>query len=157
MLRAKDVMQSRVTQVGETDPLLSVHRLFCDEEISGAPVVGETGDVLGVVTIRDLLRDHREATDRPANELHYFRDGLMVDFMESRSTNPNDFDALACRTVEDVMSPDVISVTPDSPIEEIAERMLANRVHRVLVLDPSETGGSLVGIVSGFDLLQLLT
>lgn len=155
MLRAKDVMQTRVIRVGADDPLLSVHRLFCDEEISGAPVVAETGEVMGVVTIRDLLNKHRDGADCPDRELNYFRDGLVVD-SAARSGDQDEFEGLASCTVADVMSPEVIAVEPDSSITEIVDKILEFRVHRVLVLDPAEHGGSLVGIVSILDLVQLL-
>lgn len=155
MLRAKDVMQTRVTRVGADDPLINVHRLFCDEEISGAPVVADTGEVMGVVTIRDLLNKHREGADCPERESNYFRDGLVVD-SEARSGDWDEFESLARCTVADVMSPEVISVGPDSSITEIVDKILEFRIHRVLVLDPSEHGGSLVGIVSVFDLVRLL-
>ncbi|MBW2293316.1 MAG: CBS domain-containing protein [Deltaproteobacteria bacterium] len=133
MMRAKDFMQTRVTRVSPDDPLVSVHRLFCDEEISGAPVVADTGEVLGV-----------------------FRDGVAADPAEARSTDGGSFDRLTSCTVSDVMSPEVISVGPDSPLTEVVEKIMENRIHRVLVLDSSEHGGSLVGIISVFDLVQLL-
>jgi len=156
MMRAKDFMQTRVTRVSPDDPLVSVHRLFCDEEISGAPVVADTGEVLGVVTIRDLLRNHRDGIDCPERNLQYFRDGVAADPAEARSTDGDSFDRLTSCTVSDVMSPDVISVGPDSPLTEVVEKIMENRIHRVLVLDSSELGGSLVGIISVFDLVQLL-
>lgn len=157
MLLAKDIMQTRVTQVGADDPLLSVHRLFCDEEISGAPVVADSGEVLGVVTIRDLLQNHRDGIDCPERNLEYFRDGLAADLPEARSTDGDTFDRLTSSMVADVMSPEVISVEPDSSVTEVVEKIMENRIHRVLVLDPAAgRGGSLVGIISVFDLVQLL-
>ena len=157
MMRAKEFMQTRVTRVGPDDPLVSVHRLFCDEEISGAPVVSETGEVLGVVTIRDLLQNHREGIDCPERNLDFFRDGVSMDPTEARSTDGDSFERLTSATVAQVMTPDVISVGPESELGEVVEKILENRIHRVLVLDPSERGGSLVGIISVFDLVQLLT
>lgn len=156
-MRAKDIMQTRVTQIGPDDPLLSVHRLFCDEEISGAPVVSETGDLLGVVTIRDLLRDHREGAEAPDRTLDYFRDEHPPDRPRHRSTNDELFDRLTTTTAEDVMSPEIIHVEPDTEISEVVRLILENRIHRVLVLEPTEGGKSLAGIISVFDLVQLLS
>ncbi len=55
MKTAKDIMQTQVVSVGSDDPLPSVYRLFADEEISGAPVVDESGTVVGVVSIRGRI------------------------------------------------------------------------------------------------------
>ena len=156
MLRAKDFMQTRVARVGTDDPLVSVHRLFCDEEISGAPVVSDTGEVLGVVTIRDLLQNHRDGIDCPERRLDYFRDGVAIDSTDARSTDGDSFERLTSSTVADVMTADVVSVGPEATVREVVEKIMENRIHRVLVLDPGEHGGSLIGIISVFDLVQLL-
>lgn len=156
-MRAKDIMQTRVTQIGPDDPLVNVHRLFCDEEISGAPVVSETGELLGVVTIRDLLRDHRDGIDAPDRDLEYYRDDHAPDRPRRRSTNDELFDRLTTTTAADVMSPEVLSVEPDAEISEITRLILENRIHRVLVVERTERGTALCGIISVFDLVQTLS
>lgn len=156
-MRAKDIMQTRVTQIGPDDPLLSVHRLFCDEEISGAPVVSETGELLGVVTIRDLLRETREDAETPDRSLDYFRDDLSSDGPDRGVSDDALFDRLTTTTASDVMSPELVSVAPDAEIPEVVQKILENRIHRVLVLEPTERGNSLAGIISVFDLVQLLS
>ena len=154
--KAKDVMQSRVVKVGVDDPLLSVHRLFVDEEISGAPVVNEQGDVVGVLTIRDLLRDQRDEEELAMGELEYYRDGVNLERLGSPDHQQEAVESLTSRTASDVMTGNVIAVAPDAPIREIVELVLVNRIHRVLVLDSTEGGSSLVGIISLFDLVELL-
>jgi len=71
---ARDIMQTQVVSVGSDDPLLSVLRLFADEEISGAPVMDESGKVVGVVSIRDLMRATREEQENSFANSDYFRD-----------------------------------------------------------------------------------
>jgi CBS domain-containing protein len=48
------------------------------------------------------------------------------------------------------MSREVVSVGPDMPIEEVAQIMLAQRIHRVLVIGD----GALVGVLTTFDALR---
>ena len=60
---ARDVMQTYLISVNPETPLLEVHRLFVDEEINGAPVVDETGRLLGVISSVDLLRAVEEEHD----------------------------------------------------------------------------------------------
>lgn len=152
MKTTRDVMQGSVVTVGPDDPLLSVHRLFVQQEISGAPVVDETGRLLGVVSATDLLRGVEEEHDTAATEPRYLRDYMEFSGPDWADT-PEDFqDRLAERTVAEVMTPGGVSVTPDTPVPDLAKTMRQNRVHRVLVLE----GETLVGIVSTFDLVGLL-
>ncbi|ANK83506.1 MAG: hypothetical protein TEF_14710 [Rhizobiales bacterium NRL2] len=51
----------------------------------------------------------------------------------------------------DVMTPNVITVSPDATVREIAERLLANRISAVPVVDAD---GGLLGIVSEGDLIR---
>ena len=53
---ARDVMQTHLVTVEPELPLVDVHRLFVEEEITGAPVVDDTGRLLGVISSTDLLR-----------------------------------------------------------------------------------------------------
>ena len=55
-------------------------------------------------------------------------------------------------TVDDVMSRDVISVTEDAPIEEVAKLMTERRIRRVPVM----AGSNVAGIVSRADIVLAL-
>jgi CBS domain-containing protein len=152
MTYARDVMQRDVITIEAAASLLDAHRLFVKQEISGAPVVDEDGRVVGVLSARDLLRALDEARDGEEVEALYFRDA--TEFSGSDwDAMPEDYhDRLAARTVSELMSPDVISVSPDAGIAEVARTLRANRVHRVLVA----TNDAFVGLISTFDLLALL-
>ena len=56
---------------------------------------------------------------------------------------------LGNRPVADFMSKDVISVTPDAPLEEVAVIFSRHGVHRLLVIDAA---GQLQGIIAWSDL-----
>ncbi|MEW5710437.1 MAG: CBS domain-containing protein [Pseudomonadota bacterium] len=53
--------------------------------------------------------------------------------------------------VKDVMTPNVITVAPDTPVQEIASLLVENRISAVPVVDAA---GRLVGIVSEGDLMR---
>lgn len=54
------------------------------------------------------------------------------------------------KTVEEIMTKKVISVTPDTPVEEIAKLLAKKKIKRVPVIDK----GKLVGIVSRADIVK---
>jgi CBS domain-containing protein len=57
------------------------------------------------------------------------------------------------RTVADVMTPEVIHCTPDTPLRDVARLMADHRVHAVYVIDDSL---ALWGLVSDLDLIAAL-
>lgn len=151
-LLAKDLMERAPITVAPEAPLLSVHHLFVEEEIHGAPVVDDEGNVLGVVSTLDLLRAVQDVYEAGATTSTYFREDLPYsgpDWLEA----PEDFqDRLNELTAGDIMVRELITVSENDSAAEIARRMRRQRVHRVLVVDE----GLLRGLVSTFDLLGIL-
>jgi CBS domain-containing protein len=153
---AEDIMERRVVTVAADSPLLAVYRLFVAEDISGAPVVDETGDVVGVISARDLLRTANETHDDAAMDLHYYENSASFDGEEWMTDIEEFEDRLTHRSVSQVMTTGAISVHRDAPINEIADLLLKHRIHRVLVVDDESDEGPLVGLVSVFDMVGLL-
>jgi CBS domain-containing protein len=56
------------------------------------------------------------------------------------------------KTVAEVMKKRVVSVSPDTSVDEIAEILVKKKIKRVPVID----AGKLVGIVSGIDVLKAI-
>ena len=152
-LRARDVMQTSVLSVEPSAPLIEVARLFLEEEIHGAPVVDETEQLLGVVSVTDLLRAVGEEHESAGSSAVYFRDVLEFSGPDWTSA-PQDFqDRLGQRTVGEVMQPGVVTVAAEATVPEIAKRMRAQRIHRVIVVDGE---GRMVGLITALDLVGLL-
>jgi CBS domain-containing protein len=150
---AKNLMEAKPITISPEATLLSVHHLFVEEEIHGAPVVDENdGRVVGVVSTLDLLRAVQETYESGATTSTYFREDLPYsgpDWLR----DPDDFqDRLRELNVQDVMARDLVTVSERATAAEIAGIMRAQRVHRVLVVDD----GQLRGLVSTFDLLGLI-
>ncbi len=119
-------MQTDVVTVTPTTPLSTVHRLFIEEEIHGAPVVDDDGFVVGVVSTLDLSR---------------------------ALTDELDPDATLAMSAADVMTPEVVSVAPETRVSDVAKLMQDQHIHRVLVVKDRE----LVGMITTFDLLRAFT
>lgn len=155
IVRARDLMARDVITVMPETRLLDVHRLFVEEEIHGAPVVGEDTFVQGVVSTLDLLRLVRDEFEpgAGATATTYFRDELPYSGPDWLRL-PEDFqDRMQDLTVADAMTRDIVSVGPDATVEDIARTMIEHHVHRVLVCEDRE----LLGVISAFDLLHVLT
>ena len=153
---AKHVMQTGVIKLGVNDSLISARRTLLSEEISGAPVVDEVGHVVGVLSFSDLMRD-RESEDQGFDQRpEYYREGDVRMIYDADFGELPIAELLLCRTVADVMTPGVVSVRAEDTIPQVVEKLLTNRIHRVMVVEPGKAGDKLVGIISLFDLIALL-
>jgi CBS domain-containing protein len=80
------------------------------------------------------------------------REGCVVGMLSK--TDLTEFYGAAndARLVREVMTPEVVAVGPDDPIERVIELMAFEGVHRLLVLE----SGQLAGIVTSMDVLRTL-
>jgi CBS domain-containing protein len=154
MKTARDVMERDVITVTPETPILDVHRLFVEEEIHGAPVVSDSGDVVGVISTQDLLRIVRDELEPGAGATvsTYFRTELPYSGPDWQCMPQDLQDRVQQATAGDAMTRELVAVTSRASIEQVARTMLAHRVHRVLVIDD----GVLSGIISAFDMLRVL-
>lgn len=59
-LRVGDLVGNELLTIGYNDDLVKAARLMAEFKISGIPVVGENGDLEGVVTATDIVRAYHE-------------------------------------------------------------------------------------------------
>lgn len=125
----RDLMTSEPTVVAPDMKLSDLADLLEEHAIRHAPVVDAAGDVVGVVSHRDLmqgaLRSHDAVTSKQRS-------------------------ALRQRTVADVMTYAPQTVAPDDPLADAAQLIIDNKFGCLLVLDNEE----LVGIITESDFVR---
>jgi CBS domain-containing protein len=139
-----EVMTNKVFAVGPDTSLETAARLFAQKRVSGAPVVAGTGEVVGVVSASDLIDPDRDRGDQIGNAHYYSLENGYADEFGDPTVGRDG-------TVREVMTPDVLSISPDQSIVEAGRMMVAKSVHRLLVTDDQQI---LVGIVSVMDLVR---
>jgi len=147
MLKAKDIMTGKVITVDENRSVKDLARILADNKISGAPVTDDQGKIVGVVTESDLI-DRAKKVHIPT-VMRLF-DAFVV--LESPDRMEKDFKKMAAATVKDICNRNVVSVTPDTPLDELATLMAEKNVHTLPVLDQ----GRLVGIIGKSDIIRTL-
>jgi CBS domain-containing protein len=141
-MKARDVMVSPVVTVKPSATVKDVAKLFLRRRISAVPVVDEQGKLVGIVSEGDLVHRAEIGTERSRSWwlLLLAKDqALAADYIKAHG-----------RRVEDVMTRNVVTATPDAPLNEIARLLEKHAVKRI----PIVGDGQLVGIVSRANLVQ---
>jgi CBS domain-containing protein len=141
-VRVKDLMTKDVITIGPEASLKDVASILAERGISGVPVVGEQGEVLGVVSEADILFKERGFEGRRQGFLGW----LLSGGLEAEAK-------LTARTVREAMTSPAIAVESGRPVHEAAQKMTEYGVNRLPVLDD----GMLVGIVTRADLVRAFT
>ena len=145
---AEDVMQSKVVTLQAGEPITVAERQLTEAQVSGAPVTDGFDNLLGIVSLRDLVRHRAEDQDLPGDADERVFDNDVDDGEYVRFERPT---TGAC--VGDVMTTEVISVPPTMPLQRVAARMSEAKVHRVVVVDR----GRLLGLISSMDILAAIS
>jgi CBS domain-containing protein len=143
-MQARDVMTPRVISIETDAPIMRAVQLMLQNRISGLPVVGRKGELVGMVTEGDFLRRGEIGTQRRRNRWLEFLIGpgrLADEYVHARG-----------RKVEEVMTREPVTVTEDTPLDEVVRLMERHRIKRL----PVVRGGELVGIVTRANIMHAL-
>lgn len=143
-MKASDIMATNVVTVSATATVQDVASLLFEKHISAAPVVGEKGELLGIVSEGDLLRRAEVGTEK--------RRSWWLQALKSRDALADEFVKSHAHKVTDVMTRRVITAELDTTLSEIATLLEKNRIKRVPILK----AGKVVGIISRANLIQAL-
>ena len=146
-MHASDVMTRNVITVDSGATVQDVAGLLSERGISGAPVVDASGRLVGIISEGDLLRRTEIGTNPPGPVR---RSWWLEDVATARA---RDYVKSHGRIVRDIMTRDVVTVTDDTDLSEIARLLETNHIKRVPVLHD----GEIVGIVSRSNLVRALS
>jgi CBS domain-containing protein len=139
---ARDVMTSPVITITPDTPVAAVATVLLENRISAVPVLDADGRMTGIVSEGDLLRRADAQTER--------RRPQWLELLLDRNVTAADFVKTHGNLARDVMTHDVLTVSPDTELSEIASLLERRRIKRVPVVDQ----GKVVGIVSRANLLR---
>jgi CBS domain-containing protein len=142
-MKISEIMTRDVFTVPPDMSVKELANLLFQKEISGLPVVDKEGHILGMVTEKDIIK--------MAMPKYLEYEGLN-DFAFVLDTGPfwKKVAAADKLSVKDIMRKDVLCVTDDTPVPEVARLMITKNVRRVPVLRE----GKLAGIIARSDIVK---
>jgi len=147
MLTARDIMTTDVLTISPDTEIVHATRILLDKHVNGIPVVDDTGRLKGILCQSDLVAQQKKM---PIPSLFAFLDGFIP--TTSMKQIEKEIHKIAATTVADAMTPDPVTVAPDTDIDRIATLMVDNSFHTIPVVD----GDKLVGIIGKEDILRTL-
>jgi CBS domain-containing protein len=133
-MKASEIMSRNVVTVQTETPVREAVKLLTEHRVTSLPVLDAKGDIVGIVSELDLLRE-RMPHD-PRAHLWSHDDGR---------PDPG-------RLVRDVMTDTVICLSENADTADLAEMLINNNVRAIPII----SGADLVGIVSRRDVLRTL-
>ena len=143
-MRAMDVMVRNVVTVHPDALVSDAVKLLVDNDVSALPVVDDGDHLVGIISEADLMHRIEIGTER--HRRHW------VESLLGANTLAEEFAKSHGRKVDEMMTSEVVSVTEDTPLSDIAALFERERIKRV----PVVRDGRLVGIVSRANLIQAL-
>jgi len=128
----RERMSSNPVTVTADVPITEALRLMRDRQVRRLPVLDEQGNLIGIVSEKDLLyASPSPATSLSIYEMHYLLSQLRI---------------------QELMTTDVITVSPDTLLEEAARIMVDHKIGGLPVTD----GRKLLGIITQTDIFEVL-
>jgi acetoin utilization protein AcuB len=124
-------MSKRPITITEDTPVDEALKFMRDEKVRRLPVLDKKGEMVGIVSERDLLY----VSPSPATSLSIFEIHYLLSQLE----------------VGEIMTRDVITVSEYTPLEEAARIMDDNKIGGL----PVTRDGKLVGIITESDLFKI--
>ncbi|MFH1692410.1 MAG: CBS domain-containing protein [Candidatus Omnitrophota bacterium] len=140
----KNIMTKNVVTV---KPAMDVHKLaelFIKENISGAPVVNDAGQYMGIVLEEGLIfQDKRVHLPTFVN--------LSIGYLTLGTHQfEEEIKKIAGSKVADIMEKDAVTVSPQDSVTDLATQMIEKNIYYFPVLE----GNNLLGVVTKRDIVR---
>jgi CBS domain-containing protein len=138
-MTAGDLMSRDLVLIPQEMSLQAAAHLLAQARISGAPVVDGQGRCVGVLSATDFVHVAERPGPLARTEADYWCDWQVLDL-----------ESLPRTSVGEHMTTDVVTVSPSTPIRDLAQRMLDAHIHRLIVTDALRRP---IGVVTSTDIV----
>ncbi|MBA3005769.1 MAG: CBS domain-containing protein [Proteobacteria bacterium] len=147
MLTARDIMSRDIITVTEESTIKELARILTSNHISGVPVINDSGKLVGVVTESDLIFQTKK--------VHIPTVITILDsvfYLENPDKMGDEMKKMAGSKVKDILTSSPVTVTEETPLDEIATIMSEKNFHTLPVVNKE----TLVGVIGKKDIIRTL-
>jgi CBS domain-containing protein len=147
MLKVKDIMTTELITVSPQTEITSAAKILLEKRINGLPVIDDSGKLVGILCQSDLVAQQKSI---PIPSVYTLLDSFIP--ITSLKRIDKEVQKIAALKVEQAMTPDPVTVGPETDIEDVARLMVDKKYHTLPVVE----GDKIVGIVGKEDVLKTL-
>lgn len=147
MLTARDIMTHEVITVTDETTVKELAQLLSQHQISGVPVLNDNNELVGVVTESDLIFQTKK--------VHIPTVITILDsvfYLENPDKMGEEMKKMAGTKVKDILTSAPVTVTEETPLDEIATIMSEKNLHTLPVVNQK----TLVGVIGKRDIIRTL-
>lgn len=142
-MRVKDVMITKVKSLSAGLSVGEALDILLENKISGLPVIDKENKLVGMFTEKSIIRNILPGYLEKVGSFIYQDD--------PKAIRKKLKELLQSHKVSDIMRKEVITVSPDTSLSEVAHTMLVEKIRRILVVDKE---GKVAGIIVREDVLR---
>lgn len=147
MIVVKDIMTTDLITLTPDMDIATAGNILLENRINGAPVLDEAGGLVGILCQSDLIAQQKKL---PIPTVFTLLDSVIQ--LTSKKQIEKQVRKITALTVSAAMTPNPVTVNPDSMIETVAALMVESNFHTLPVIDNKR----LVGIIGKEDILRYL-
>jgi CBS-domain-containing membrane protein len=148
MIKVSDIMTTELVTFSPNDEIAKATKILLEKRFNGAPVVDSSGKLIGILCQSDLIAQQKNL---PIPSIFTFLDGFIP--LTSMKHLEKEIEKIAATLVSQAMTPDPVTVRPETEIEEAARLMVDKKFHTLPVVDDN---GYVIGIIGKHDILKTL-
>ena len=151
-LRAQDIMHGNLLTVYEGWTIHRLAEFFIHRQISSAPVIASDHELVGVVSVSDIMRFNTMDDEQRSDALrNLYRDTCGQEINEADLRRWLKTADRNC-TVHQIMVPEVITLDVSVSLKTVTETLLKHHIHRVFVTQDNK----ITGVITAMDSLQAI-
>ncbi len=147
MIKAKDIMTRDILTVTPDMEIDKAAKILLQNRINGLPVIDASGRLVGILCQSDLVAQQKSI---PIPSVFTLLESFVP--LTSMKRIDKEVEKIAALTVKQAMTPNPVTISPDTDIEDVAKLMVDKKYHTLPVME----GDKVVGIVGKEDVLKTL-
>ena len=147
MITVNDIMTTDLITLTPDMDIATAGNILLENRINGAPVMDDSGRLVGILCQSDLIAQQKKL---PIPTVFTLLDSVFQ--LSSKKQIEKQVRKITALTVLDAMTPNPVTVRPDSTLETVAALMVESNFHTLPVLDKDH----LVGIIGKEDVIRHL-
>ena len=129
----QDIMSTDVKTVTADQPVRDIALMMIMNHISGAPVVDNDNNLIGIISEKDILQHMFPKLEEIMSDTHFDFENMETNYKDTMNVK-----------IGEIMTNDVDSINIDMPCLKAASAMWLRKYRRIPVTD----NGKLIGIIS---------